>query len=147
MNTAKQVFEQRVSARFNVQTGVLARPNVNYTKVCHISDVSESGLCFTYVAKERWPENSHLLNIFFPLKGFLIKNIPFETVYDFVTNDPYSSLPLRRRGGRFGKLTSQQRIFLKHFIKTCTIGEVEEQPYSIIERQPSSPLVVTSSAP
>jgi len=99
------------------------------------------------VAREKWVENSHLLNIFFPLKGFLIKNIPFETVYDFVTNDPYSTLPLRRRGGRFGKLTSQQLIFLKHFIKTCTIGEVEEQPYSIIERQPSSPLVITPSTP
>ncbi|MBW1896854.1 MAG: hypothetical protein JRI47_07330 [Deltaproteobacteria bacterium] len=147
MNTAEQVLEQRASRRFRVQTGVLAQLNAKSTKVCHLADVSASGLCFTYVAKEKWLETFHLLNIFFPLKGFLLKNIPFETIYDFLTDAPYSSLPLRRRGGRFGRLTTQQLVHLKHFIKSCTIGEPEKPPYSIVARQPSSSLVVTQNTP
>jgi len=147
VNKPNQILERRGDKRFHVQTGVLAEPNTCVTRVSHIIDVSLGGISFTYVARQAWAEESGTLNILFPLRGFFLLGVPFQTAYDFATANTFSRLPIRRRGGRFGRLTQEQLSYLKYFISHFTLGEVKAQPYPVVKWEKNSPLTVPLSAP
>ena len=71
----------------------------------------------------------------------------FQTAYDFATANTFSRLPIRRRGGRFGRLTQEQLSYLKYFISHFTLGEVKARPYPVVKWQKNSPLTVPLPAP
>jgi len=133
VNTAEQPIKQRENERFQVQTGVLAEPETCITRVSHVIDISMSGLAFTYVDEKAWSEASDTLNLSFPLKGFFLRHLPFEALYDFLTVNKYSKLPIRRRGGKFGRLTRPQSSLLKYFIDNYTTARADMEPRSNAE--------------
>ena len=125
MNTAEQPIEQREDERFHAQTGVLAEPETCITRVSHVLDISMGGVAFTYVDEKAWPEWSGSVNLLFPLKGFFLRHLPFESLYDFPAVNEHTKLPIRRRGGKWGRLSRSQSSLLKYFIENYTTAKAE----------------------
>ncbi len=129
MTEEKKSRDQRKHTRYELELGVAgvfcSDSNISPG---HVIDISLGGLSFFYYDGEEWSdETEEFVNIFG--EGLNIENIPLLTVSDFtvieknhpiyekVTRLPFGSGKVRRRGIKFGSLTSEQRAKLEEFIR------------------------------
>ncbi|MBW1960261.1 MAG: PilZ domain-containing protein [Deltaproteobacteria bacterium] len=121
----KRFLERRKEKRLAVQEGALAVLHNQKYKIGPIIDISHGGLSFRYVDGEKQPIHSFALSIFFTGEAFRIRKLPFKTIYDIQENPKKgpSYVLIRRIGGQFGKLTTDQRSVLGYFIENYKITE------------------------
>jgi len=124
----KEVDERRKHKRFRVQNGAFAVLTAfswphSTQKLGHIIDIGMGGLAFSYITSEESPNGAVELSIFLAENRFHLRNIPFETISDVeTTEEPSSSLTMRRRSVQFGELAPNQVSQLKYFMRNHTIG-------------------------
>lgn len=119
----KERVERRRHQRFQVPSSAFAGLGPYFGKVGRILDLSMGGLAFRYIGLEE-PNGSTYIDVFMDDLDFYLRSLPFKTISDFpVVTDGTTTMALRRRGVRFGKLTPQQRAALEDFIEEHAIGE------------------------
>ena len=75
-------------------------------------------MCFCYIDDSCWINWVDEVDIIDEESEIFLRNIPFETVKDFLVNDTNSSLPrLIQRRIRFCDLSEEQRTNIKEFIR------------------------------
>jgi hypothetical protein len=125
MTGKKQVIERRKHKRFRVQDGTFAVLGPRYGKIGPITDMSMSGLAFSYIAGEEQDNGSYQLSILLAQDSFHLTRIPFKTVWDTEAKEvPFSTLDMRQCGVEFGQLTEKQISQLEHFVEKHTVGGV-----------------------
>jgi hypothetical protein len=122
MTATEEIFERRRHTRFQVPKSAFVGFGPYDAKVGQIIDVSTDGLAFRYVGTEE-PSNGEL-SIFLSERDFYVDKIPFKTISDFEIADKTAStsVPLRRSGVQFGRLTDHQSSQLEHFLHSFTLG-------------------------
>jgi hypothetical protein len=122
MSNMKEIVNQRRYARFRVPKDAFAALGPDYIKVGQIINISMGGLVFRYLYSEV-PSNASELDIFLAGRAFYLYKLPFETVWDSVTNEmPFSSINMKVCGLQFGGLTDEQKSDLRYFIQNHAIG-------------------------
>ena len=117
--------ERRKQKRFKAVKGAFAAIRQKSNQLGQIKDISAGGLAFTYLANEGAINGARALDIFVTKHRLYIKDIPFHLVRDSVVEkeSPFSTVPVRQQGVRFGKLSSEQRSQLMHLMQHHTVGE------------------------
>jgi len=118
-------IERRKVPRLRVHEGAYAAVRPQYHKVGQIIDISPNGLSFAYVDTSSNQDDSSELDIFLLNADYYLKRIPFEAITDFgmPPQSPFGSFVSRRRGVRFGRLSSSQLFRLKFFIDHYTLAK------------------------
>ena len=125
MTHKKELAEQRENKRFQVPKDAFAALRPDYIQVGQIINISMGGLAFRYLGSEG-PSNASELDIFLAGRAFYLYKLPFETVWDFVTNEkPFSSINMKVCGLQFRDLTPQQISELEYFIQDYALGKVQ----------------------
>ena len=126
MSKTEEPVEQRKHKRFRPQDGTYAVLRGPGKKLGQVVNVSLGGLAFRYIDIGERPKRSFELDISIQEDGFILDGLSFETVSDFSTSRefPFSSTPIRRRGGQFMALNENQISDLEYFIQNYAIGEV-----------------------
>lgn len=125
MSDRMQLAEQRENKRFQVPRDAFAALRPDYIKVGQIINISMGGLGFRCLGSEG-PSIVSELDIFLAGRTFYLYKVPFQTVWDFVTNEmPYSSLNMKVCGLKFGDLTPHQISQLEYFIQDYALGEAQ----------------------
>lgn len=126
MSETETLVEQRKHKRFRPQEGTYAVLKGAGKKLGQVINISRGGLAFRYIDIGERPKRSFELDISIEEYGFKLDNLSFETVSDFSTSRefPFSSTPIRRRGGQFKALNKNQISGLQYFIQNYAIGEV-----------------------
>jgi hypothetical protein len=109
------VAEQRQHQRFQTKDRAVAML-VNWSIRFDIIDISNNGLSFLYLGKDRWFDELSELDIAFGDELFL-KKIPIVSISDSTFKK--SLLPMRRHSVMFHKLESHQQDQLQNFILSC----------------------------
>jgi hypothetical protein len=123
MYNRNQLSEQRKDKRFQVPRDAFAALGPDYIKVGQIINISMGGLAFRYLGNEE-PSNASELDIFLAGRAFYLYKLPFEIVWDLVTNEkPFSSISMKVCGLQFGELTQSQISELQYFIQDYAVGE------------------------
>ena len=117
--------ERRKQKRFKAVNGAFAAVRQKSNQLGQIKDISFSGLAFTYLANEGAINGARALDIFVTKHRLYIKDIPFQLVRDSLVEkeSPFSTVPVRQQGVRFGKLSSKQHTQLEHLLQYHTVGE------------------------
>lgn len=115
--------ERRCSQRFDVSDVAFAEFEPDSIQVGQLIDISEGGLSFRYIESDEWEDDMKELSIFTPSQETNLNKIPFLTVYDsrIEKDNSFSSMPMRRRSVKFGKLNKNQRSQLGKFISSQSI--------------------------
>ena len=129
--------EKRQHRRYNVNIGSFAvfRQD-NGVMPGLIIDISMGGLAFIYYDEDNWPQDPDEL---FHLFGdtFNVEKVPLEMVFDTEIRDANNIFcqlllrhqpegrKIRRRGVKFGRLTSKQKQNLKNAI-TATVATPDD---------------------
>ncbi len=119
MDNNKELADQRENKRFQVPKDAFAALRPDYVKVGQIINISMGGIELRYLGSEV-PSNGSELDIFLAGRTFYLYKVPFETVWDLVTN---SSINMKVCGLQFRDLTPHQIAQLKYFIQDYAIGE------------------------
>jgi hypothetical protein len=126
MSKSDALLEQRKHKRFRPQDGTYAILRGPGKKLGQVVNISRGGLAFRYIDIGERPKRSFQLDISIEEDGFLLDSLSFETVSDFSTSKefPFSSTPIRRRGGQFKALNKNQISELEYFIQNYATGDV-----------------------
>jgi hypothetical protein len=125
MSNRMQLAEQRENKRFQVPRDAFAALRPDYIKVGQIMNIGMGGLGFRYLGSEG-PSIASELDIFLAGRTFYLYKVPFQTVWDFVTNEmPSSSINMKVCGLQFGDLTPHQISQLEYFIQAYALGEAQ----------------------
>ncbi len=125
MPNRKETVNQRRYARFRVPKNAFAALGPDYIKVGQIINISMGGLAFRYV-DGKGPSNASELDIFLAGRTFYLYELPFESVWDSVTNEvPFSSINMKVCGLQFGDLTDEQKSDLRYFMQNHTTADPE----------------------
>ena len=123
MSNRMHVAEQRENKRFQVPRDAFAALRPDYIIVGQIINISMGGLGFRYLGNEG-PSNASELDIFLAGRAFYLYKVPFQTVWDFVTNEmPSSSINMKVCGMQFRDLTPNQISQLEYFIQDYALCE------------------------
>ena len=121
MADQKKEAERRKHKRFRIRSSAFAVIGSPSTQNCFVIDISVSGISFRYFEgtkelKTLEDDEAGKMDIYTASQDFYIDKIPFETIYDFEIDSemPLSSITLRRRGVKFGKLTRKKMTQLKN---------------------------------
>jgi hypothetical protein len=116
---------KRKKPRFQVQEVAYALIKNKHGTIGTINDVSMDGLAFQYLANGNQLNGLLTIDIFRNSKDFYLKNVSFEPVSDFYLDSklPFSTIFIRRCGGKFVDLTGDQVSQLDRFIRDYTTGE------------------------
>ena len=110
----KSFKEQRIHKRFNVnnRSTVLTFPTtiLSYS----VLDVSDTGLSFTYIGWEKWPQEGIKIDILD--REYFLENIPAHIINDAQFNEKSKSL--RRCSVEFGLLNEDQKYNLRRYIES-----------------------------
>ncbi len=111
--SAKQ--ERRKVLRYCPQEGSYI---VISTKVGQLADISKQGLSFIYLADGENIQDQLELDLFCTDHSFYIERLPYQTVFDLVIaeSSDFSATLIRRRGVKFGELSSHQLDQLDKFL-------------------------------
>jgi hypothetical protein len=122
----KGVVEKRRHKRFRSKDFAYAAFRSQSMKIGQIVDISKGGLAFHYIADGDQINGARELEIYLATNGFHMKDIPFNTVSDFVlpSEFPLSTIIMRRRGVQFGELSKFQETQLGYLLENHTVGEV-----------------------
>ena len=125
MSNRMQLVEQRENKRFQVPRDAFAALRPDYIKVGQIINISMGGLRFLCLGNEG-PSIASELDIFLAGRTFYLYKVPFQTVWDFVTDEmPSCSINMKVCGLKFGDLTPHQISQLEYFIQTFAFGEAQ----------------------
>ena len=123
MFNRKELAEQREYKRFRVPKNAFAALGPDYIKVGQIINISMGGLVFRY-HNSKGPSNASELDIFLAGRAFYLYKLPFEIVWDSLTDKkPCSCINMKQCGLQFGNLTPHQIAQLKYFFQAYAIGE------------------------
>jgi hypothetical protein len=124
MGNAEELVEQRKHKRFRPQDGTYAVLRGPGKKLGQVINISRGGLAFRYIDIGERPKRSFELDISMEHDGFILDSLSFETVSDFSTSRefPFSTTPIRRRGGQFIALNENQISDLEYFIQNYAVG-------------------------
>ena len=106
-------------------TFVALRPE--FSKLGKIVDISKSGLCFQYMAKQNLDQSPQDFNIdmFVSENGYYLPGISCKMVYDTGSSEAMTfpnGLEYRRCGIRFVNLTKEQADRLDLYLEEHTAG-------------------------
>ena len=113
--------ERRKHNRHRAKGNAFVEYGIESPKVGQVIDVSMGGLSFRYFVDGVPTEESFELTMYCVLNGFHLENAPVITVSD-VSLPTFVFPKQRRRGVRFGNLTSKQKTQVKYFLKNHTRG-------------------------
>jgi len=117
---------RRKHQRFRLIDAVFVEVRNSTSKVGQVIDISKGGLSFRYIDIGDRPKESCKIDLVVKNNdnGFLVENLPFTTVADQDAPNKFvfSSVPMRRRSGRFGDLTEEQFSRLEKFIRKHSLG-------------------------
>jgi hypothetical protein len=117
--------DRRKHKRFRARDGAFVAIKPSETHVGRLVDVSVGGLAFDYVIGQELPRPPTELEIFVKGGTFRLSSIPCKAIWVKTSGQArVTSINKRRCGVRFGELTDHQKVKLKEFIETQTIGEV-----------------------
>lgn len=115
--------DRRREQRYSVKEGTFV---VNSPNMGQLTDISMSGLAFTYFDWEEWPDSFQEMDIFQANGGgYCLHNLPGDTVSDSAANSYMQDLShngQRRRSVHFRELSPFQVEELLSFIQTHATG-------------------------
>ena len=116
---------KRKNSRLQVKEVAYALITNKQAMIGMIDDVSMDGLSFQYVANGNELNGLLTMDIFRNSKDFYLKNASFKPVSDFYLDSklPFSTIFIRRCGGKFADLAGDQISQLDRFIRDYTTGE------------------------
>jgi hypothetical protein len=125
MGIPKEQVDRRQQKRYKVSEGVFVALLNNGRKLGQIQDISNKGLSFRYIDSEDEPADMGELRILSRSEGFFLDGVPFKKISDFeIKSDfSFSLIKMRQMGLQFGKLTSEQKILLDHYIQELSVRE------------------------
>ena len=110
----EKLKDRRKFGRYKVQnrSTVLTYPNIilSYS----VLDVSDTGLAFTYIGWEKWPQEGIKIDILD--RECFLENIPAYVINDIQLHDKSKSL--RRCSVEFGLLDKDQKDNLRRYIES-----------------------------
>jgi len=118
--------DRRKQPRFKAVNGAYAAIRHSSKQLGQIKDISFSGLAFKYLANEGQTNGARALDIFITKHNFYIKDIPIHLVRDTQIDreSPFSTIPVRQQGVRFGDLSDKQCTQLGQLLQHHTLGEI-----------------------
>jgi hypothetical protein len=89
-----------------------------------IHDISQEGVCFSYIAEGHRPGDQFEIDLFLSGNGFVSQGLSCETVTELVefNSMPYSSIPMRRIRAKFTTMDDRQRKALQTYIEENSEG-------------------------
>lgn len=117
----KELLERRRHKRFLVENSVIALDSISGQLI----EISFGGLSFKYVGEEEAAGKLTESGILLGEGDFCMENLPLITVSDVPLEggDSSDSLPIRRRGMKFGNLSSEDIFQLGRFIREHTMDK------------------------
>ena len=125
MTENRRQSERRRHKRFRAKEGAYAILSGSVSKMGQILDISKGGIGLRYIDIGDRPKETCTLDLLWEDNGFLLENVVFEIASDEDASKdfPYSTIPMRRCGGRFTGLSNEQIFGLEHFIENYTESE------------------------
>ena len=125
MISPETVSERRKDKRFKAGEGAFAVLYDDTNRVGSIIDLSKKGLSFRYIDDGKKVDTATQLAIIVKGQGFYLRMITACTVYDIEEKPavPFSTIKMRKRGVKFGRLTNYQVALLRYFLQHFTIDE------------------------
>jgi hypothetical protein len=122
------IFNRRRHKRFQAYDGTFAvlRSEHQFSKLCHIIDISKGGLAFQCPINQNENFNTFdELDIFISGDGLVLSSIPFHPISDVNLSDtPLENIATSKRFGfRFGDLSPEKQSRLDQFIQNHTAEE------------------------
>ena len=118
--------EKRCHRRYKLRNNVMAALRPGSIKAGQITDISRSGLSFSYYHKGKATIEPTEMDILLPdfTRGIFLRNLAIKTVWDtFLSKSPlFGSAPIRKQGVVFEKLNSTQISDLERFIRSYSAG-------------------------
>jgi hypothetical protein len=115
----ESTVDRRQSERFPVTSEVFLSFRPNFERIGSVKDISETGICFEYLAFEKNERLEYVeVDIFSGSQNFYISRVPCRVVYDnrrdaaFILHDAET----RRCGLQFQQLTAHQASHLAAFL-------------------------------
>lgn len=121
----RQGTRERTHPRFRAKDLTFVKLNSENKKdVGQLLDISKAGLSLRYFINGEKTQNYSSLGIFLSGGDFIIDQIPFRIVTDaeLNSNQPFSTIILRRYAVQFEKLTAEQTAKLDYFLLNHTLG-------------------------
>jgi hypothetical protein len=118
--TRLTMANQRKFKRFQVKGRAVAVLG-NWTITFDIIDISENGLAFCYVGKDKWVNEDLLAMDLYYENDFCLKELPIISISDFLFR--HSFIPMRRHSVMFDMLSPQQQTQLQYFLNNYTVGQ------------------------
>jgi len=117
-----QAIERRRFPRFKVKRGLTAVLRPGRGRTGEISNISKSGIAFSYITSGNWTNEPSAIDIFAQDGGSRIEKIPCKSVYESPDRSKVSSgfMEWRTHGIKFGEMTQRQKEKLNGFIRDYT---------------------------
>lgn len=109
----EQTTNKRQHQRFKTKERCLVQLTEG-TNPYHLLDVSRGGIAFRYLGRESRLGWEKQVSLFFDTK-LCIPDMPVEFVSDLQIQE--GTVPYRRCGLKFGKLSARQEVELTHYIQ------------------------------
>ncbi len=122
----REETRKRTHPRFRAKDLTFVKLNSENKKdIGQLLDISKTGLSLRYFINGEKAHNYSSLGIFLSGGNFIIDQIPFRVVTDaeLNSNQPFSTIILRRYAVQFDKLTPEQTAMLDYFLLNHTFGE------------------------
>ena len=89
-----------------------------------IHDISQEGVCFSYIAEGHRPGERFEIDLFLSGNGFVTQGLCCKTVTELVefNSMPYSSIPMRCIRAKFSGMNDRQREELQTYLEENTEG-------------------------
>ena len=110
----KNIKERRRHERYKVQNRSTVLTYPTSTLSDSVLDVSATGLSFTYIGWEKWPQEGIKVDILD--REYFLENIPAHVISDLQLNEKSKSL--RRCSVEFGLLDKDQKDNLRLYIES-----------------------------
>ncbi|HHP7233223.1 MAG TPA: PilZ domain-containing protein [Desulfobacterales bacterium] len=120
-NGALMLRERREHRRYQVKEGAFAIFRPEPVKILPIVDISLHGLSVLTETGLDWFEGTETLEILVSDCSFYLDKIPYRLVAESDRRRPDTDTGSRRLGLEFGRLSNNQLIQLKHFIRRHTV--------------------------
>lgn len=130
----KRTKERRKNKRYIAVKGAFAAISPSSGKLGQITDISMSGLAFTYIdtcssAATQEP-STEKETLFLSSMGFYVGSLPFKTISDYeVTDSPEpGTMKVRKRHVQFRDLSFKQLFDLDIYLRNNTFDQNRNSP-------------------
>ena len=119
----KDFIDRRKYDRLKAKEGAFAVLMSDPPILAQIKEISKGGLTVHYFETGEGPYRVSELDIFLSDRDFHLRSVPFKTtsLSDIVIEFAESSLLMKQRGIKFGKLTPGQKSQLEHLLQNQTV--------------------------